>query len=125
MSEQLIIERGDENEALDLMKAQEVMETLQRHYPFHPWEVSFQGRVLVIRHLILSEAMRWQCGSIGVGVGFVIKHLNSYSSSELEHNSMLMGGQLLEMFGWKRGAWDGSLPKIPSTFKRNRPETFN
>lgn len=119
----LILERGDKNEALDLAKAQEVLDTLCKHYPMHLWAVSFQGRVLVVRHNVISDHVRRHLGRDGIG--FVLKHLDSYSASQLAHNAMLAGGQLLEAFGYKRGAWDGSDPMIPSTWKRRQPETFN
>lgn len=120
---QLILERGDANEALDLEKAQQVLDTLCQHYPLHLWQVSFQGRVLVVRHGLISAAVRHHLSRDGFG--FVLKHLDSYSASELAHNAVMAGGTLLEAFGFKRGAWDGSDPVIPATFKARRPETFN
>jgi hypothetical protein len=123
MSDQLILERGDANEALDLYKAQQVLDTLCQHYPMHLWQVSFQGRVLVVRHGIISAHVRHYLGRDGFG--FVLKHLDSYSASELAKNAVMAGGTMLEAFGYKRGAWDGSDPVIPSTFKPRRPETFN
>lgn len=123
MSDQLVIERGDPDEVHDLAKAQEVLETLCRHYPLHPWGVSFQGRVLVVRHEAISQAVRSKLSRDGFG--FVLKHLDSYSAHELAKNAVTAGGTMLEAFGFKRGAWDGSDPVIPSTFKPRKPETFN
>jgi hypothetical protein len=123
VTEQHILERGNPDEAHDLAKAQEVLQTLCQHYPGHLWQVSFQGRVLVVRHSLISMAVRQHLSRDGLG--FVLKHLDSYSASELAHNAMLAGGEMLEAFGYKRGSWDGSDPVIPSTFKRQRPETFN
>lgn len=124
MSEQYIVERGDANEALDLAKAQEVLDTLCKKYPLHPWQVSFQGRVIVVRHAAISDAVRMHLSRDGFG--FVLKHADSYSASDLAHNAMLAGGELLEAFGLKRGAWDGlSEPEIPKRFKPRRPDTFN
>lgn len=122
-ADQIILERGDANETLDLAKAQEVLETLCKHYPLHLWQVSFQGRVLVVRHALISDAVRLQLGR--AGFGFVLKHLDSYSAAQLSHNAMLAGGELLEAFGFPRGAWDGSEPVIPAAWKPRRPETFN
>lgn len=121
--EQLILERGDKDESLDLAKAQDVLDALCRHYPGHLWQVSFQGRVLVVRHALISDAVRLKLGR--GGFGFVLKHLDSYSARQLAHNAMLAGGELLEAFGFPRGAWDGSDPVIPSAWKARRPETFN
>ena len=123
MTDQHILERGDPNEALDLAKAQEVLHTLCQHYPGHMWGVSFQGRVLVVRHQLICAAVRQHLSRDGFG--FVLKHLDSYSASELAHNAVMAGGEMLEAFGFKRGQWDGSEPVIPETWKPRRPETFN
>ena len=120
---QLILEHGDADETHDLAKAQEVLNTLCEHYPLHLWQVSFQGRVLVVRHGLISAAVRLYLSRDGFG--FLIKHLDSYSASDLAKKAVQAGGQLLEAFGYKRGAWDGSDPVIPSTFKPRQPETFN
>lgn len=120
---EIIVEGGDKDEILDLAKAKEVLETLCSKYPLHPWLVSFQGRVLVVRHTAISDVVRRELSRDGFG--FVLKHLDSYSASELSHNAMIAGGELLEAFGYPRGAWDGREPVIPSTFKPRRPETFN
>jgi hypothetical protein len=123
MTDQLIVERGNADEVLDLAKAQEVLEKLCEHYPLHPWGVSFQGRVLVVRHEAISAAVRWKLSRDGFG--FVIKHADSHSASDLAHKAVMAGGEMLEAFGFKRGSWDGSEPTIPKTFKPRRPETFN
>lgn len=123
MSDQLIIERGDANEALDLSKAQQVLATLCKHYPLHPWQVSFQGRVIVVRHAYISDVVRRELSRDGFG--FVLKHGDSYSASHLARNAVTAGGTLLEAFGYPRGAWDGREPIVPATFKPRRPETFN
>lgn len=116
-----IIERGDPDEALDLEKARQVGEVLCKHYPNHPWIVSFQGRALIVRHAAISNAVVMQLGRDGFG--FVLKHNNLPTSSSLAHNAMIAGGQMLEAFGLKRGPWDGSAPVVPKEWKR-RQENF-
>ena len=123
MSEIRLIEPGDADEALDLQKAQEVARTLEYKYPNHPWLISFQGRALVVRHLAISDLVRNELGRDGFG--FVLKHLDSYSSSDLAHNAMMAGGQMLEAFGLKRAAWKGAEPVIPPGWKFKKPSTFN
>ena len=123
MTEQLIVEAGDKSEVSDLAKAQEVLAKLCEHYPLHPWGVSFQGRVLVVRHELISQAVRWHLSRDGFG--FVIKHIDSHSPKDLAHKAVMAGGEMLEAFGFKRGSWDGRDPVIPKTFKPRRPETFN
>lgn len=123
MSEIRIIEPGEANESHDLVKAQQVAATLEQHYPNHPWLVSFQGRVLVVRHLGISDLVRNELGRDGFG--FVLKHLDSHSAGELAHNAMLAGGQMLEAFGLPRGKWDGTDPTVPAGWKRKDPKSFN
>lgn len=123
MSEIRLIEQGNADEALDLQKAQEVAQTLEKHYPNHPWLISFQGRALVVRHLAISDLVRNSLGRDGFG--FVLKHLTSYSASDLAKNAVMAGGQMLEAFGLKRGAWKGEEPVVPAGWKRKQPGTFN
>lgn len=123
MSEIRLIQPGDKDEALDLQKAKQVAETLEQHYPNHPWLISFQGRAIIIRHLAISDTCREELGRDGFG--FVLKHLDSYSASQLAHNAVMGGGQMLEAFGLPRGAWDGRDPTVPSGWVRKKPETFN
>jgi len=117
-----LIERGDADEALDLAKAQEVAQTLERHYPDHPWLISFQGRALVVRHLAISDLVRNEMGQDGFG--FLMKHLAAYSSSDLADGAMRAGGQMLEAFGLPRGRWHGELPRLPSGWKRKQKGNF-
>lgn len=123
MSEIRLIEPGEASESLDLEKAQQVAATLERHYPGHPWLVSFQGRVLVVRHLAISDLVRVDLGRDGFG--FVLKHLDSHSASDLARNAVMAGGQMLEAFGLPREAWDGREPTVPSGWKRKEPRSFN
>lgn len=118
----LIIERGDPDEAHDLYKAREVNKTLEQHYPGHPWRVSFQGRVLVVRHAEINEFVRDNLGRDGFG--FVIKHAQAFSATKLAHDAMVAGGQMLEAFGIPRGAWRAVPPSMPAGFVYKRPETF-
>jgi hypothetical protein len=113
-----LIERGDPNELLDMDKAKEVGETLCQHYPNHPWIVCFQGRALIVRHAAINDTVVDEMGQHGFG--FVLKHLDAYSSSDLAHNAVMAGGQLLEAFGLPRGAWDGRKPVLPSGWRRGK-----
>ena len=123
MSEIRLVEPGEAHESLDLEKAHEVATTLERHYPNHPWLVSFQGRVLVVRHLGISDLVRNDLGRDGFG--FVLKHLDIHTAAQLAKNAVTAGGQMLEAFGLRRGAWDGTEPQVPAGWARKRPESFN
>lgn len=92
------IEVGNANEILDMEKAKEVAETLQKHYPGHLWAVSFQGSALVVKNLAISSFY-----------GFIIKHHDSFSATDLAKRAVLAGGELLERAKMKRGVWDGQM----------------
>jgi hypothetical protein len=76
-----------------------------------------------VRHLAISDLVRNELGRDGFG--FVLKHLDSHSASDLAKNAVMAGGQMLEAFGLKRGAWNGTEPTVPSGWKRKKPESFN
>jgi len=117
-----LIEQGDLDEALDLEKAKEVSVTLEKHYPNHPWLISFQGKALIIRHLAISDTVRTEMGQDGFG--FVLKHLNAHSATQLAKNAVMAGGQLLEAFGLPRKAWKGEEPILPKGWKRKQNGNF-
>lgn len=110
MSDISVIEQGDPSEILDMDKAKEVGETLQRHYPGHLWAVAFQGGVLVVKNLAISSFY-----------GFIIKHHNSFSASDLAKKAVEAGGELLERAGMVRGKWDG---QFAGKFEGSDPRFF-
>jgi len=116
-----ILEQGDMDEALDLAKAQEVGDTLMAKYPNHPWVVSFQGRVLVVRHLAINDVLERGLGRRGFG--FVIHHLKNSSAKQLAHSAVIAGGQMLEAFGLPRGPWDGAEPTVPKEWVKRHMRT--
>jgi hypothetical protein len=123
MIDQIVIERGNADEVLDLEKALQVGQTLDKHYPGHPWMVSFQGRALIVRHAEINDFVWKQLGRDGFG--FVLKHADTATASELAHKAMIAGGQMLEAFGVPRGAWRGDPIQAPAGWVKKRPETFN
>jgi len=58
------------------------------------------------------------------GFGFVLKHLDSHSSTQLAKNAVMAGGQLLEAFGLPRAAWKGEDPVLPKGWKRKQTGNF-
>lgn len=124
MSEIRIIERGDPDEASDMAKAQEVAHTLERHYPNHPWLISFQGRVLVIRHLAISDLVRNEIGQDGFGFMMQPEQFRNASAFHLAHSAVMAGGQMLEAFGLPRAAWDGTEPSLPREWV-HKQQTFH
>jgi hypothetical protein len=93
------VEPAGEGELLDMQKAQEVGDTLARHYKGHLWAVSVQGGVLVVKNLAISTFY-----------GFIIKHADSFSATDLARQAVLAGGELLERAGMDRNKpWTGRM----------------
>ena len=68
--------------------------TLDKHYPCHWWMVSWApGGVIIIKHAEGDPRF-----------GHTIAADKSYSSSNLEHEAMVGGGDLLEQMRLTRGA---------------------
>ena len=117
-----MIEIGDPDEVSDLNIAKSVGDTLCKFYPDHPWLVSFQGRAIVVRHLAIASEVARVVGREGFSAMLPRDKLGT--PKEIAHAAMLFGGQLLEAFGLKRGAWDGTAPIVPTTWKRKTESKF-
>lgn len=79
-------------------KAKQVAEALTKHYPNFPWAVGFApGMTLVVKCMAIDDGR----------YGFTIDGAKSFSASDLAHQAMLAGGELLERCGVDRGQWDG------------------
>ena len=106
----------EDRDSLDEDKARRVSMSLLMHYPNHPWIVSWQGRVIVVRHAMISHLC--DINNLG-GFGFILKHADSHSARHLSRSAMIAGGSILELFGMPRGAWDGqTMPKLPLDIKK-------
>jgi hypothetical protein len=94
-----VVEQADLSELLDMEKAKEVGDELNKCYPGHLWAVSVQGQVLVVKNLAISSFY-----------GFVIKHHDAFSASDLARMAKVAGGELLERAGIPRDKpWDGRM----------------
>jgi hypothetical protein len=110
-----VIEQGNPDEAGDLAKALEIGQILDKHYPNHPWMITFSSHALVIRHLAIANAVAMATGREGFGSvlppGVVTP--KNLSTEVVKH-----GGALLEAFGLPRGAWDGRDPIVPESLAK-------
>lgn len=109
--EQIVhIEPGDPDEAADLVKALEIGKILERHYPNHPWVISFQSHALIIRHLPIANAVTMATGKEGFGS---VLPPNMVTAKNLNDEVVRFAGAMLEAFSLPRGAWDGRDPIVP------------
>lgn len=110
MEQILHIEPGDPDEAADLAKALEIGKILERHYPNHPWVISFQSHALIIRHLPIANAVTMATGKEGFGS---VLPPNIVTAKNLNDEVVRFAGAMLEAFSLPRGAWDGRDPIVP------------
>lgn len=97
----------------EMLMAKRVAEKLHTTYPGHLWAVDVQGSLINVRDLYLSGL--W---------GFTLSIPSIYSSSELDRQVVLAGGELLERFKQRRGAVDAaSINSLPVGFDgHHKPE---
>ena len=110
-----LLERGTPQESSQEAIAFQVGEALNKHYPNHPWVISFQGGAIIIRHLSIAHAVWRELKRDGFGAVMNPKMLNT--PTEITKSAVRFGGELLEAFGLPRGAWDGREPVVPERMK--------
>jgi hypothetical protein len=106
-----ILEQGDPEEASLLATAMDVGRALEKEYPNHPWIVAFQGGALVVKHMAISD--EWKAATGKEGMCFLLPRDKIGTASEVRYSALQAGGQMLEAFGLRRGAWTGERPKAP------------
>ena len=112
---------GPEEET-DELWALDVARELDRHYPGHPWRVSFSGGALVVRHDQIGWAVACKTGRQGFGT-LLPRHRQGTRLEVLEA-ARKHAGELLEAFGMPRGAWREDCPPICPDWKRGKTQGF-
>lgn len=105
-----IIEKGDPEEESHLKIALEVGHALEKAYPNHPWVVAFQGQALLVKHMAISD--EWKLATGKEGMCFLLPKNKLGTPKEITQSAITAGGQMLEAFGLKRGAWNGDRPQV-------------
>lgn len=122
MSNVLVVEDGDRDEASDRDLAIQIGQVLEREYPNHPFIIGFQGRGLVIRHLAIASEMARIIGREGFATLLPREKLGT--PKEVTHAAVMFAGELLEAFQLPRGAWDGRPPIVPTAWKYKQDRAF-
>jgi len=83
----------------DLVLQKDLELLLHRHYPGHFWcvDVNIRQGMINVKNLFLSGTM-----------GFRLKLQGIFTASQVEHDVMMAGGELLERYKLARGAFDVS-----------------
>ena len=116
------IEVGDPEESSYLQLAVEIWNQLNKAYPNHPWLVSFQGGAMIVKHTVINAAVAAFLKRDGFG--FLMPKEKLGSHKEVVKSAVTAGGAMLELFGYRRGAWDGSDPVIPSDWVPKQQKGF-
>ena len=117
-----IIERGEPQEASQMQIALAVGAALNAAYPNHPWLVGFQGGGIVVRHMAIAAAVERVIGKSGFASLLPADKLGT--PHEIRRSAIEFGGQLLEAFGLRRGAWHGEDPIVPN-WRRGKQRDFH
>jgi len=117
-----IVEAGDPEESSYLALALEIWKALEKHYPNHPWLVSFQGGAMIVRHTVINAAVAAHLRRDGFG--FLMPKEKLGTAKEVTKSALEAGGAMLELFGYRRGAWDGSDPVIPKDWRPKQASGF-
>lgn len=123
MSEMQLIEAGDPEESSYLQLACEIWQQLDKHYPNHPWQVTFQGGAMIVRHAVINAEV--SASLKREGFGFLMPKDKLDNHKEVVKSSIEAGGAMLELFGYRRGKWDGSDPVIPSDWRPKQQANFS
>jgi len=111
------IESGEREETRDLELATAISVELCKHYPNHYWLVSFTGRALIVRHVLIASLVAVECGR--EGFGSLLPRSKIGTVHEACREAVRHAGALLEAFKLPRGAWNGAdIPVIPADLKR-------
>lgn len=116
------IEAGNPDEQTDMKRAEWVLAALNDHYPHHPWTVSVQGRGMILRHMMISAVAASALGR--EGFSYLLPRNKMGTPKEIAHSAMKAGGEMLELFGLRRGAADGTMPTVPKDWKSKQTRAF-
>jgi hypothetical protein len=118
-----LIEAGEPEESSYLQLAMQIWYELNKAYPDHPWQVSFQGGAMIVRHTAINAEVA--AALKREGFGFLMPKDKLDNHKEVVQSSIQAGGAMLELFGLRRGRWDGSDPVIPKDWRPKQEARFS
>ena len=100
----------------------EIAQALDKHYPGHPWMVSFQGGALIIRHIEIAHAVMMKTGKSGFGS--VLPPHRQGRRRDVVASAVKNAGEMLECFRMPRGKWDPAYPPQVPEWQRGKTAGF-
>jgi|SRR5208337_2385192 len=118
-----VIEQGEPEESSYKALGCQIAHELVKAYPEHPWIVSFQGGVMIVRHEHINA---FAAGTLKrEGFGYLLAKDKLGNHKEVVHSAVMAGGAMLELFGYPRGKWDGErLPEVPKGWRPKQEANF-
>lgn len=101
----------------------EIAQALDKHYPGHPWMVSFQGSALIIRHLEIAHRVMLATGRNGFGT--VLPPHRQGTLKEVIASAIHGAGEMLECFKMPRGRWDEAHPPQVPDWPHGKSQGFS
>ncbi len=127
----IVMEAGDPDEQSDMAVAQQVAHALNRHYPDYLWQISVQGRGLVLRNhsisMVAAAFLRRE------GFSFLMPREKMTTPKDIETSAINAGGAMLELFSLPRGRAPipdpdalaaSGLVVIPADWKQGQQKKF-
>jgi hypothetical protein len=127
----ITMDEGDDDESSDMAIARQLGAALNKHYPDHLWQVSVQGRGIVLRHaaisMVASAFLRRE------GFSYLMPREKMGTPKEIEASAISAGGNMLELFSIPRGRAEYPTPEemvihgcvvIPAHWKRRQQQDF-
>lgn len=118
-----ILESGTPDESSYLQLALQIWQQLDKYYPNHPWIVSFQGGAMIVRHAVINAQVSSHLKR--EGFGFLMPKDKLDNHKEVVRSCIQAGGAMLELFGMRRGKWEGEDPVIPHDWKPKQERAFS
>jgi hypothetical protein len=127
----IVMEEGDADEQSDMAVARQVGHALNKHYPDYLWQISVQGRGLVLRNhsisMVAAAYLRRE------GFSFLMPREKMSTPKDIEESAIKAGGAMLELFSLPRGRAPipdpdmlaaSGLVKIPADWKQRQQKGF-
>jgi hypothetical protein len=127
----ITMEEGNADEQSDMAIARQVAHALNKHYPDYLWQISVQGRGLVLRNhsisMVAAAFLRRE------GFSYLMPREKMGTPKDIEESAVKAGGAMLELFSLPRGRAPipdpdalaaSGLVVIPADWKQRQQKNF-
>lgn len=125
------MEEGNADESSDMAIARQIGFALNKHYPDYLWQISVQGRGIVLRNasisMVAAAFLRRE------GFAYLMPRDKMGTPKDIEESAVRAGGAMLELFSLPRGRAPipdpdalaaSGLVKIPADWVKKQQKNF-